>query len=1186
MGLILSYAFSGTYRPSRNFLMPYNDSTAFISSPVFDVGKVTLKSLKLSSQQLSLHNPIKGLPEWTISMWIKNNGSSDWTDFFTFADGYSRLEIHNSNASWTWYCNNTSYGDIITSGTRIMDGAKTGVWYNFVLTHSYGTTTVYVDGVQKVQQTGKTTVTGTEESITYIYLGSRIGSNYANMSINDLRFYDHCLSPIEVQNLKKGLVLHYRFDDLYRDVDYIRSTGNQYINTGVKWVNGSSLTFEVTLKYPSTTSTSGVGHHRCAISNVSGKLKVGYTQTNLDATEWHTAKVVWGKGNTGDTITMTNYADGVQVGTHSTQPYDNNPYLLFALCSWNDNTGVPPYSYDSVLISSCKFYQNDVLIRDFIPVIRATDNAVGLYDQVNDVFYSNNGSGVFTANKLMSTSDSNLKNVTDFSGHNYYATLTTPTAFSVTKDAKTGEFALRNVSGNSSAKINTTLNPSFITNGTICFWYKKDSSAFNYNSGYFLVATQNSAGYYFGAMDGSSVWHSGASHSTFYVDGVARTNGAINDTNWHFYCFTGVNLSSWTSFCLHAHGDTSWLYRGNISDFKIYSTSLSTDEIKDLYESRAKIDNKCNMYCEKLDNKHFNDCRLTNNGVFSVENYMRYAGYEKVDYIQSNGTQYINLGVAHNSSNKTKLMMRVGYTTLSPANQIMGFTGNAGCGIGTSGSTWWEVSGANNLTTSGSYVVYWEKQGANYSRTIKTDGVTVSGTNGNTSMTNNMLLFAAYETAGSSTITYYCHCKLFGCRVFQNDVLIRDLIPCRRISDGEVGLYDIKNNYFYTNNGTGKFTCGYQTLGNLKNFNRFYKEENDVSIYDSYEELEFIEANGTQQIDTGLKFDMQRDSCEVEFQSTVSAQNGMIFASNNSTNHFWFYHYNDSKRIDLYIKSGGSQVGLGGIAIDLNRHKMTYKDNKYMIDGKVIGTDTRTLNTTDYNMYLFSWGSNYYYKGRIFGCKMYKNGAIVRDFMPAKRKSDNVIGMFDKVTKKFYTNSGSGTFVAGPSKNKKSQILAKNVYEGMGANVIPVEEKGWHQIDNSSSSVSFNISGTSFTVDGFNPFAEKTRVDLEINISVYWEGYEDGNYTYDDYTNTYNLYGLEVGCGFSTLEDSLYKSYEKKHDGYRPATMSYMWFCIDRVLDNGFYVFGDSGFESYDDATSEYWYCSLGVKITKVEQYY
>ena len=42
----------------------------------------------------------------------------------------------------------------------------------------------------------------------------------------------------------------------------------------------------------------------------------------------------------------------------------------------------------------------------------------------------------------------------------------------------------------------------------------------------------------------------------------------------------------------------------------------------------------------------------------------------------------------------------------------------------------------------------------------------------------------------------------------KDGVLIGDYVPVQRISDNEVGLYDIINNVFYINSGTGKFTAG------------------------------------------------------------------------------------------------------------------------------------------------------------------------------------------------------------------------------------------------------------------------------------------------------------------------------------------------------------------------------------------
>lgn len=48
--------------------------------------------------------------------------------------------------------------------------------------------------------------------------------------------------------------------------------------------------------------------------------------------------------------------------------------------------------------------------------------------------------------------------------------------------------------------------------------------------------------------------------------------------------------------------------------------------------------------------------------------------------------------------------------------------------------------------------------------------------------------------------------KIKYCKIWDNGTLVRDMVSCKRDSDGELGMYDKVNNVFYTNLGTGKFT--------------------------------------------------------------------------------------------------------------------------------------------------------------------------------------------------------------------------------------------------------------------------------------------------------------------------------------------------------------------------------------------
>lgn len=50
--------------------------------------------------------------------------------------------------------------------------------------------------------------------------------------------------------------------------------------------------------------------------------------------------------------------------------------------------------------------------------------------------------------------------------------------------------------------------------------------------------------------------------------------------------------------------------------------------------------------------------------------------------------------------------------------------------------------------------------------------------------------------------------KVYYLKIYENDVMVRDMIPCYKKSNSEVGMYDLENDVFYTNQGSGSFTKG------------------------------------------------------------------------------------------------------------------------------------------------------------------------------------------------------------------------------------------------------------------------------------------------------------------------------------------------------------------------------------------
>jgi len=194
-----------------------------------------------------------------------------------------------------------------------------------------------------------------------------------------------------------------------------------------------------------------------------------------------------------------------------------------------------------------------------------------------------------------------------------------------------------------------------------------------------------------------------------------------------------------------------------------------------------------------------------------------------------------------------------------------------------------------------------------------------------------------------------------------------------------------------------------------------------------YRELEYIESTGTQHFSTGVEFNMESGSVDIEFQASTTSQNGMILA-NSSSNYWWLYYYNSGNGIYIYL-SGNSQgqQNLNRIPLDTDKHHVQYKNKTFFIDNIQKGTATGTLGTTS-SLYMFSYGGAYYYQGKIFSCKI-SNGngnGLVRNFIPAERLSDNKPGMYDVVNNQFYTNAGTGEFLVGPYNDSYDISLYSN----------------------------------------------------------------------------------------------------------------------------------------------------------------
>ena len=183
----------------------------------------------------------------------------------------------------------------------------------------------------------------------------------------------------------------------YTEVEYIRqnSNYNAYINTGVILFDNVSNTYTVTTKLSSEFHSNlgcatiinceelqhpwtGIGY-RYKCSSTVDQLEFFGTTSNYSSS-------VVDNGDGTKTITMS-YLSNVSKTT-------DVPLEYFA--SWNGNY-TTPYRFADATIYSATVVKNGVTVRDFVPAKRDSDSVYGLYDLINDTFYTspngNNFSG-------------------------------------------------------------------------------------------------------------------------------------------------------------------------------------------------------------------------------------------------------------------------------------------------------------------------------------------------------------------------------------------------------------------------------------------------------------------------------------------------------------------------------------------------------------------------------------------------------------------------------------------------------------------------------------------------------------------------------------------------------------------------------------------------------------------------
>lgn len=381
--------------------------------------------------------------------------------------------------------------------------------------------------------------------------------------------------------------------------------------------------------------------------------------------------------------------------------------------------------------------------------------------------------------------------------------------------------------------------------------------------------------------------------------------------------------------------------------------------------------------------------------------------YEQIDYIESTGTQWIDTGVVPTNTTGFKADIM---TTAKVSDQIFfgsRTTTDTRAWVGKTSSIYY---GWNTLeyTTFGSSDMYLNSIKLNYlnDRNFSINGSLIHSISSSLgSNTKSVYVFAGND---NGTAKYFSQIRIYNLQITQDSKVVRDLVPCYRKSDKTVGLYDKTSGVFYTNKGTGSFIPGPTSV---------FSEE--------YQEVDYIESTGTQWIDTEFKA-TEYTGIEAKFQFTsISPTQQALFGSGNAPGLIYNFYINGKSGWSYaYNNDSGNWVPLS-INADTSQHQLIFNytgdsTKELIFDSTKISLKYTSVSgtTTADNVYIASYkdaialGAQHA-KVKIFMFNMVDKGHVVRNYIPCYRKSDGVIGLYDTIDGKFYTNAGTGVFKKG-----------------------------------------------------------------------------------------------------------------------------------------------------------------------------
>lgn len=348
----------------------------------------------------------------TISWWEKTSATTDMSWAMTCSASSIGMNLYH-NGIYTLNIGDGNDNPFQTDSGSNISVYTDNKWHHLAVTFNGSSKAkLYIDGIYK--GTAKTYRNNTMSNARFDIGSWHSDTNYVWAGgINDVRVYDNVLSDKEIYDLSKACIVHYKFAERilppdYTEVEYLESSGTQYINIGIPVSASTGIDVDFQIKSNFDFNMVAGVWDRLALSARANTSLVcmatsGHADNSLNTGFLFTTgtryRARYGSCFGGLTINTVK----VYSNSNSNSTSGTTNITVFGCPSVGSNTNGAPYSWTSygcLRMYSCKVYDNGTLVRDMIPALNSSSVA-GMYDFVTGTFYTNQGSGSFTYGKSL-----------------------------------------------------------------------------------------------------------------------------------------------------------------------------------------------------------------------------------------------------------------------------------------------------------------------------------------------------------------------------------------------------------------------------------------------------------------------------------------------------------------------------------------------------------------------------------------------------------------------------------------------------------------------------------------------------------------------------------------------------------------------------------------------------------------